>query len=80
VALHRVLGSAHEPPQQLCPLPPQPEQRPAMQVPPPAVPAGPQAAPPGTQTLLKQQPPFEQLFVPGQQGPPGSPHFWQMPL
>jgi hypothetical protein len=44
----RVPGSLHEVPQQVCPLLPQPEQRPAMQVPPPLA-IGPQAEPLGTQ-------------------------------
>jgi hypothetical protein len=48
--VQRVPGSLHEAAQQGCPLLPQPEQRPAVQVPPVPVP-GPQADPPGTQVL-----------------------------
>jgi hypothetical protein len=47
----RVPGSLQDRPQQLSPRRPQPEQRPAWQVPPPVGPAGPQAAPLCTQML-----------------------------
>jgi hypothetical protein len=52
VVVQRVLGSLQEVPQHVCPRPPQPEQRPAVQVPPPPAPAGPHAEPLGTQMLL----------------------------
>ncbi len=52
-------------------------QRPPWQVPTAAVPE-PHEAPLATHWLLKQQPPALQV-LPAQQGPPGSPHRWQMP-
>jgi hypothetical protein len=51
VTLQRVLGSPQELPQQLCPRPPHPVQRPSVHTPPPAGPVGPQAEALGTQVL-----------------------------